>query len=98
PGPAARRGRGAPAGDPAFGPFDESRARAPIVSPAAPGCPVGFDTPVVLSGAFGVADMSRTVARVGAPVAASDACLLLSPQATGRASRTIGMSATRRAR
>ena len=50
-----------PAGDPAFGPFDESRARAPSVSPAELGCPVAFETPAVLSRALGVADMSRTV-------------------------------------
>jgi hypothetical protein len=67
-------------GDPARGPFDESRARAPVVSPAELGCPVGFDVPVVLSPTFGVADMSRVVAGAAAPVSPSVACLLLSPQ------------------
>jgi len=43
-------------------------------------------------------DPPRTVAGAAAPVSPSDACLLLSPQATGRASSSIGMSATRRAR
>jgi hypothetical protein len=85
-------------GDPAPAPFDESRARAPIVSPAIPGRPVGFDTPVVLSPTFGVADMSRVVAGAAAPVSPSDACWLFSPQPMAPATSMVVRIAVPRAR
>jgi hypothetical protein len=44
------------------------------------GRPVAFDTPAVLSGAPGVADMSRTVAGAAAPVSPFAARSLLLPQ------------------
>jgi len=68
-----------PTGEPARAPFVESRPRAPSVSPGLLGWPVAFDTPAVLSGTPGVADMSRTVAGAAAPVSAVP-CARLSPQ------------------
>ena len=81
-----------------IGPFDESRTRALVVSPATFGCPVGLETPAVLSGTLGVDDMSRTVAGAAAPVSPSEACLLASPQPPATARRIIGRTAARRAR
>jgi hypothetical protein len=63
------------------------------VSPAAPGCPVGFDTPAVLSGAVGVADMSRTVAGAAGPGVAVGRVLAAVAAGGGQGEQTIGMSA-----
>ena len=59
------------------------------------GLPVAFDTPAVLSPAFGVADMSRTVAGAAAPVSPSVACLLLSVHAPATAMASEKASAAR---
>src|SRR5204863_7768592 len=89
---------GPPTGVPARGPFVESRPRAPSVSPGLLGCPVGFDTPAVLSGTPGVADMLRVVAGAAAPLSPSDACSLFCPQPAPATSTIVRIAAPRATR